>query len=61
MVYQNIKAIAKSKKIPISKIEEACNVTPRYMCKWDRITPNPKTLASVASYLGTTVEELVKE
>lgn len=60
MIYQNIKAIADSKNIPISKIEDACNITPRYMCKWNNVKPNPVTLAKVANYLGTTVEELIK-
>ena len=60
MIYQNIKAIADSKKISITKLEKECGITPRYMCKWDSITPNPKTLVVVANYLGTTVEELVK-
>lgn len=61
MIYQNIKAIADSKKISISKIEEDCEITPRYMCKWDKHKPNPKTLSVVANYLGTTVEELIKD
>lgn len=61
MIYQNIKAIADSKKISISKIEKECGITPKYMCKWDKVTPNSNTLVVVANYLGTTVEELVKE
>ncbi len=61
MIYQNIKAIADSKKIPISKIEKDCDISPNYMCKWDVTIPNAKTLAKVATYLGTTVEELIKE
>ena len=60
MIYQNIKAIADSKKIPISKIEEDCEISPGYMCKWDKNIPNAKTLAKVAVYLETTVEELIK-
>ena len=61
MIYQNIKAIANSKKISISKIEEDCGITPRYMCKWDKHKPNPETLSAVANYLETTVEELIKK
>lgn len=61
MVYRNIKAIADSKKIPISKIEKDCGITPRYMCKWNKVTPRPKVLAVVADYLGTTIEELIKD
>lgn len=60
MIYQNIKSLAKSKKIPISKIEKECGITPKYICTWDRIAPNPFTLAKVAKYLGTTVEKLIE-
>lgn len=60
MIYQNIKRLAKSQKISITKIEKECGITPRYICTWDRINPNPYSLVRVASYLGTTVEELIK-
>lgn len=59
-IYTNIKRLAKSQKIPIGKIEKDCEVTPRYICTWNKTTPNPFVLAKVASYLGTTVEELLK-
>lgn len=61
MIYQKIKNLAKTQKIPISKIEKECGITPRYICTWDRITPNPYSLVKVAKYLGTTVEELVTD
>ena len=61
MIYQNIKRLAKSQKISISKIEKECGITPKYICTWDRVAPNPFTLAKVATYLGTTVETLIKE
>lgn len=60
MIYQNIKAIAISKKIPISKIEEDCNITPRYICTWDKIKPSVDKVAKVAEYLGVSIEELIK-
>lgn len=61
MIYQNIKSIASSKKIPISKIEKDCGITPKYICTWDDVTPNVMLVAKVANYLETTVEELIKE
>ena len=61
MIYQNIKAIAKSKNISISKIEEDCEITPRYMCSWDKRKPQVDTIAKVANYLGVPIEELIKE
>lgn len=60
MIYQNIKAIADSKKIPISKIEKDCGITPKYICTWDKVRPSVDKVAKVAEYLGTTVEELIK-
>lgn len=61
MIYQNIKAIANSKKIPISEIERDCDITPKYMCTWDNVKPSVDKVAKVAKYLGVTIEELVKE
>ena len=61
MIYQNIKRIAKSKNISIKQIEDDLEITPRYMCKWNKITPKLQTLLKVANYLGTTVEELVNQ
>ena len=61
MIYQNIKAIADSKKIPISQIEKDCEITPRYICTWDRRNPQVDTIAKVARYLGVTIESLLKD
>ena len=61
MIYQNIKAIADSKKIPISEIERDCDITPKYMCTWDRVLPGVDKLAKVAKYLGVPIEDLIKE
>ena len=61
MIYQNIKSIANLQKIPISQIEKDCGITPRYICTWDKIMPGADKLVAVANYLGTTVEELIKE
>lgn len=61
MIYQNIKAIAKSQNVSITNIEKECDITPRYICTWDRVKPRVDTIARVANYLGTTVDELIKE
>ena len=60
MIYQNIKAIADSKKIPISKIEKDCEITPRYICTWDKIKPSVDKVAKVAKYLGVPIESLLE-
>lgn len=59
MLYQNIKAIADSKKISISEIERQCEITPRYICSWDKRMPRLDTLTKVANCLGVTIDVLV--
>ena len=61
MIYQNIKALANEKKVSVSKIEKDCGITPKYICTWDNVMPGADKLYAVANYLGTTVEELIKE
>lgn len=60
MIYQNIKAIAKSKKISIRKIEIDTGLVLGSIYHWDEIRPSVDKVAKVASYLGTTIEELIK-
>lgn len=59
MLYQNIKAIADSKKISISEIERQCDITPKYIRTWDDVKPSYDKVLLVANFLGTTVENLV--
>lgn len=61
MLYDNIKKIAEEKNIPIYKIESDCGYESGAMCKWNKSSPNAKRLKIVADYLGTTVDELLKE
>ncbi len=61
MIYQNIKSIADSKKISIRKIEQETGITLGSIYHWDEIKPSVDKVAKVANYLGTTVEELIKE
>lgn len=61
MIYQNIKSIAKSKKISIRKIEKETGLKLGSIYHWDEIKPSVDKVAKVANYLGTTVEELIKE
>ena len=61
MIYRNIKSIADSKKISIRKIEQETGITLGSIYHWDEIKPSVDKVASVASYLGTTVEELIKD
>ncbi len=59
MLYDKIKEIAKSKEIPIYKIEEDCGFAQGSMCKWNDISPSWNKVKRVADYLGVTVDSLI--
>lgn len=61
MLYENVKRIAKEKKIPISKIETAADMSSNSLHKWKTSTPSVDKVAAVASLLGTTIDELMKD
>ena len=61
MIYQNIKSIADSKGVSIRKIELETDITLGSIYHWDEVKPSVDKVAKVAKYLGTTVEELLKE
>lgn len=61
MIYDNIKAIADAKKVSIRKIEQETGIVLGSIYHWNDIKPSVDKVAKVASYLGTTVEELIKE
>lgn len=61
MIYDNIKAIADAKKVSIRKIEQETGIVLGSIYHWNEIKPSVDKVAKVASYLGTTVEELIKE
>lgn len=61
MIYQNIKSIAKSKKISIRKIEKETGLKLGSIYHWDEIEPGVNKVSKVANYLGTTVEELTRD
>ena len=61
MLHTKIKAIAKGKKIPVSKIEKECGLMQGSIGQWDDIKPSYDKVVAVANYLELTVEELLKE
>lgn len=61
MLYQNIKAIADSKKISISEIERQLDITPKYISTWDSVKPSYDKVIKVANFLGVTVEQLATQ
>lgn len=61
MLHTKIKAIAKEKKIPVSKIEKECGLIQGSIGHWDEVKPSYDKVVSVANYLDMTVEELLKD
>lgn len=60
MLHTKIKAIAKEKKIPVSKIESDCNFPQGSIGHWDEVKPSYDKVVAVAKYLDMTVEELME-
>ena len=60
MIYNNVKAIAKKKNIPIRKIEMDCGFSQGSVCKWNDISPSAEKVKKVADYLKTSVDEILK-
>lgn len=61
MLHTKIKAISKEKKIPVSKIENDCNLPQGSIGHWDEVKPSYDKVVAVAKYLDITVEELLKD
>ena len=59
MLYDKIKEVAKSKRIPIYKIEEDCGFAQGSMCKWNDISPSWDKVKKVADYLNISITELI--
>lgn len=60
MLCTNIKRIAKSKKIPIYKIEKECGLSQGSISHWNETKPAYNKVVSVANFLGVSVEELTE-
>ena len=59
MLYETIKRLAKSKKIPIYKIEMELDISKGSICKWDKVKPSYDKICGVARILGVSVEDIV--
>lgn len=60
-IYNNIKAVCKSRGVSISKLEEDLGFTRSSLYKWDRHQPSIGNLKKVADYFNITVDELISE
>ena len=60
-IYNNIKAVCKSRGVSISKLEEDLGFTRSILYKWDRHQPSIGNLKKVADYFNITVDELISD
>ena len=60
MLLHNIKNRCKECGLNIAQLERAAEIQPNSIYKWDEVMPAADKLARVASVLGTTSEELLK-
>lgn len=61
MIYENIKELAKKKKIPLYIVEQKAGLSAGAITKWKTISPTVKSLQAVAKVLSVTVNALLKE
>lgn len=60
-IYNNIKAVCKSRGVSVSKLEEDLGFTRSSLYKWDRHQPGIGNLKKVADYFNITVDELISD
>lgn len=60
-MYSKIKSLATRKGVSIYRLERDTSVGINVINRWDESMPSADKLLRVAKYLGTTVEELLKE
>lgn len=60
-IYNNIKAVCKSRGVSVSKLEEDLGFTRSSLYKWDRHQPSIGNLKKVADYFNITVDELISD
>ena len=60
-LYNNVKRIAKERKVPIYKIEDKAELSRGSICKWNKVNPTLKNVAKVCEILGVGVEEVLKD
>ena len=60
-MYQKIKEVSKSKKIPISKIEKDLGFGQGCICRWGKsVCPSFDKVGKVAEYLDIPITDLIK-
>ncbi len=60
MIYENVKRIAESRKIPISQVEKMAQLGNGTIGGWRKSKPSVTNVQKVAKALGISIEELLK-
>lgn len=60
-VYENIKALADQKELPIYKLEQQAGIGNGVISAWKTSVPMLDKLLKVAKVLGVTVSDLIEE
>ena len=58
MLRDEIKRVAKERRISLERLEELAGIGKNSISKWDRVSPSIKTVAAVADVLGVSLDEL---
>lgn len=59
MLYDNIKAICKESKIPVSRLESELGFPSGSIRKWNTNEPSVSRVKKVADYLKVNIEKLI--
>lgn len=59
-IFDNIRALAKLKNIPIYELEKRAGVSTGSTYKWNNVSPTVRNLEKVAAVLGCTIEEILE-
>ncbi len=60
MLYDNVKALCKSKGVSISQLERTLNFPRSSICKWNENEPGISKVQKVADYFKVPIEKLIK-
>lgn len=59
MIFENILALCKEKKISISRLEREVGLGNGTISRWKTSSPNVDSLKAVADFFGVTVDRLI--
>lgn len=59
MLYDNVKAVCREKKIPISRLESELGFPSGSIRKWNTNEPGVSRVKKVADYLKVNIEKLI--